>query len=305
MREDWLFGPNAIACGHRGYLLLFLYVHVSSRWNVLIPSILLSAVLAASSCVVSFFPPRSPCLDLCPLGCGGRVGGGSFLFTGARWAVCRVFLPFPALFCPLLSFWRPSCFFKLVQFFRWRRPQAVLFSIPGGVCRPPCFCARASFSRIFLLSSPFIPFCFFAASLPCMYSVALHTSLCLRRLVCVCIVWAYLSLPMHVGWACSLGYTSSLTILLSAVLAPRLPPPSPRLGPGLTCCWPAPCSVALWGEDPVDLTSSFSAALCGFIVWHKHCWGLNLWCVECFRVSARPADCNARKRSTSCWCHCA
>ena len=44
----------------------------------------------------------------------------------------------------------------------------------------------------------------------CMYSVALHTLLCLLRPLCVSIVWAYLSLP---GRACGGGHVLSATPL--------------------------------------------------------------------------------------------
>ena len=45
----------------------------------------------------------------------------------------------------------------------------------------------------------------------CMFRAALHTLLCLRQLVCVSIVWAYLSLPMR---ACGAGRVLSATLPL-------------------------------------------------------------------------------------------
>ena len=125
----------------------------------------------------------------------------------------------PSLPCSIPSHPRLSAPFLLFHTRAVLSLAAALFSIPRGVWLPPCFCARAFFSRFLLPSSPFIPFCFLTASPVCMYSVALHTLLCLRRLACVCKVWAYLSLPMQVGRACSLGYTSSVTLSVSAVLA--------------------------------------------------------------------------------------
>ena len=222
MHGCWLFGHMAgvyvaVAAfyGHRPYLLFFL--RVFSRWHALIPSIL-SAVLAASSCIVSSSQPWSPCCGLVPCRvwagrgwlfscvCGRGVGG-----------VSRI----PSLPCFIPSaLWSPAPFLLVHARAVLSLAAALfLFSILGGVWHPPCFCARAFFCRFFLPSSPFIPFCLFAASLVCMCSVALHTLLCLRRLVCVCMAWAYLSLPMHVGRECSLGYTSLATIHLSAVLA--------------------------------------------------------------------------------------
>ena len=48
-----------------------------------------------------------------------------------------------------------------------------LGALGGGACLPSCFCARALFSRFFLPSSPFIPFCLPAASLiACMHPLA-------------------------------------------------------------------------------------------------------------------------------------
>ena len=55
-----LLSLSSLACGHGAYHLLFLYVRVSSQWHAPLPSILLSAVLAASSCV-SLFPGGSRC----------------------------------------------------------------------------------------------------------------------------------------------------------------------------------------------------------------------------------------------------
>ena len=108
--------------------------------------------------------------------CAGGVRGGSYVFVCAGLLVCRVSLPFPSLCLLLFRRRRPSCLFMLLRFFRWRRFLAVLFSIPGclfsrsgalggGVFLPPCFCARSFVSHFFLPSSPFIPFCFSAASL--------------------------------------------------------------------------------------------------------------------------------------------
>ena len=196
MCGDGLFGHMAsvyvavaVACGHRAYLLLFLHLRVFLFWG-------------GMHSYHQFFSPRCwrplrasspssrpgpPVVDLCPVGCVGGVSGGSIVFAGAGWVVGRVFLSH-ALFRPLINLRRPSCLFTLVRFFRWRRPWAVLFSIPGGVWPPLCFCAPAFSYRFFLPSSPFIPFCFFAASHVCMYSVALHTLLCLRRPVCGCVV---------------------------------------------------------------------------------------------------------------------
>ena len=92
-------------------------------------------------------------------------------------------------------------------------------ALGGGVWLPPCFCAHALFSNFFLPSSPFIPFCFSAASLiACMYSVALHTLLCLRRLVCVSMVIAFAPYAGVRGWACSLGYTSLVTFVGAVIV---------------------------------------------------------------------------------------
>ena len=150
--------------------------------------------------------------------CGGGVGGGSFVFVCAEWVVAGVSHPFPALSLLLLAFRRPSCLFMLLRFFRWRRSWAVLFSRPGALCGgvwlPPCF-----FSRYLLPSSPFIPFCFSAASLvACMFSVALHTLLCLRRLVCVSMGIPFAPYAGVRGWACSLGYTSLVTFVRALIV---------------------------------------------------------------------------------------
>ena len=132
----------------------------------------------------------------------GGVGVDSFAFVCAGWVVCRVFIPFSALSRPLLGFRRPSC---LLTLFRWRRPWVVLFSIPGWwwrVAPSVLLCLH-----IFLL---------LRGVSDCMYSAALYTLLCLRRLVCVSIVWAYLSLPVR---ACGGGHVLLFTPLRLPSLA--------------------------------------------------------------------------------------
>ena len=254
MRGGWLFGRMAsvyravaIACGHRAYLLLFLYARVVSRWHALIPSILFCCWrrLRASSPSSRLGPFV---VDLCPVGCGGRVVGGFLCVCGRGLGGVSRIPSLPCSFHPLLGFRllvNARAVLSLVA-------ALFLFSIPGGVRPPPCFCARAFFSRFFLPSSPFKTFCPFAASLMCMCSVALHTLLCLRQLVCVCIVWAYLWIPVHVGCPCSPGYTSSVTMLLSVVLAASscvsFTPPRSRCDLLWTCAlWGAHC-----GEEIVS-----------------------------------------------------
>ena len=139
------------------------------------------------------------------------------------WVVCRVFFLFPALSRPLLGFRRPSC---LLTLFRWQWPWAVLFSMPGWQWRVAP--SVRSFLHTFLL---------LCGVSDCMFPAALHTLLCLRRLVCVCIVWAYLSLWVIVvlfplvwrGVACNI-----LVLVLSHVR------------PSWWCVWLPPClSLAL------------------------------------------------------------
>ena len=135
----------------------------------------------------------------------GGPGVGSFLFVCAGWVVCRVFLPFPASSRPLLGFWRPSYLLTLLWFFRWRQPRAVLFSIPG------CWWRVAPSVLLFLHT-----FLLLRGVSYCMYSVALHTLLCLRRVVCVSMVWAYLLLPMR---ACGGGHVLSATLFRLPLVA--------------------------------------------------------------------------------------
>ena len=107
----------------------------------------------------------------------------------------------------------------------WVGEQKPLGKTPlGGNSSPamtyiPTFCAGALSSRFFLPSSPFIPFCFSAACLiACMYSVALHTLLCLQRLVCVSMAMPFGPYAGVREWACSLGYTSLVTFVGVVIL---------------------------------------------------------------------------------------
>ena len=143
----------------------------------------------------------------------GGVGVVSFRFVCAGWVVCRVAFPFQALSRPLVSFQRPS---SLLTLFRWRRPWAVFFSMP-------CWRWRVAPSVLFFRHT----FLLLRGVSDCMFPAALHTLLCLWRLVCVSIVWAYLSLPM---WACGAGR------VLSATLPPRLA--------RLSLCFSLLCGVA-------------------------------------------------------------
>ena len=93
----------------------------------------------------------------------------------------------------------------------------------GALCRgvwlPPCLCARA-FSPCFRLPSSSVTlFCFFAGSLiACMYLVALHTLLCLWRLVCVSMGIPFAPYADVRGWACSLGYTFLFTCVGAVIV---------------------------------------------------------------------------------------
>ena len=168
----------------------------------------------------------------------GGVGVGSFVFVCEGWVVCRVFLPFPALSRPLLGFRPRSCWLTL---FRWRRPLAVLFSIPGRWWRVAP--SVLFFLHIFLLLRSFSDG---------MYSAALHTLLCLRRLVRVSIVWAYLSLPMR---ACGGGRVLSATPLRLTLLA------------RLSLCFSLLCGVA-WHVTYLYLcrrTGALGGGLCGLL----------------------------------------
>ena len=112
------------------------------------------------------------------------------------------------------------------------------YLVGGGVWLPPCFC-------------PFIPLCFSAAPLiACMYSVALHTLLCVRRFVCVSIVWAYLSPAMR---ACGAGHVLSTTPLWLPSLA------------RLSLCFSRLCGVA-WHVTYLYLcwrTGALGGGVCG------------------------------------------
>ena len=88
-------------------------------------------------------------------------------------------------------------------------------ALGAGVWLSLCSCPRAFFSRFFFPSSPFIPFCFSAASLiACMYSVALHTLLRLRRLACVSMGITFCSLWGHAG------YTFLVTFVGAVIVVP-------------------------------------------------------------------------------------
>ena len=163
--------------------------------------------------------------------CGGGVGGDSFAFLCAGWVVCRVSLPFPALSLLLVGFRRPTCLFMLLWFFRWRRPWAFVFSIPGLVAcicaRVPLVVARGSLRAfVHVRSSPaslslLVPSYLFASPRRLLLRVCIR----LRDIPCftcgrwVVGVWAYLSLPMQ---ACGGGHGSRLHLFGYLRLLARL-----------------------------------------------------------------------------------
>ena len=154
------------------------------RWHALIPSIHLSAVLVASSCVVSLFPPRSRCYGLVPCRVWGGVGCGSFVFVGAGWGVCCVFLPSPALFRLLLGFRRPSCLLTLVRFSPWWRPCS---------CSPYLVACGPLRAFVHVLSSP--------ASFSLLAPAYLFASS--RRLSCVCVRLHLKKVPTRTDHCCT------------------------------------------------------------------------------------------------------
>ena len=148
----------------------------------------------------------------------GGVGVVLSAFVCAGWVVCRVFIAFAALSRPLLGFRRPSCLLTLLC---WRRPWAVLFSMPGWRWRV------GPSVRLFLHT-----FLLLRGVSNCMFPAALHTLLCLRRLVCVCIVWAYLSLSVMVVLFSLVWCWVACNILVLV---------SPHGCPWWWCVWLPPC----------------------------------------------------------------
>ena len=181
-------------------------------------------------------------VDLCPVGCGRGVGGGFFVFAGARWAVCCVFLPSPALFCPLLRFRRPSCLFTLVRFFRWWRPCS--FSPYLVACAP-----LSAFVHVVSSPAPFslpAPSCLWASSrlLPCV-CVRLQCVPCFACGGLYAGVWyghTFHSLCMWSGHVVS-ATPLRLPCFFTRCWRPRLAPHSHRLSPSVSCCGSAHCRV--------------------------------------------------------------
>ena len=196
----------------------------------------------------------------------GGVGAVSLAFVCAGWVVCRVFLRFPALSCPLFGFPRPSC---LLTLFR-RRPWAVLFSIPGWWWRVAP--SVLLFLHTFLLLS---------GVSDCMYLAALHTLFCLRRLARASIVWAYLSLPIR---ACRAGRVLSATPLWWLPSLARL---SLLLFP------------LVWRGVASNILVLVSSHGCPWLwcVWLPPCLYLALLASACMHICGRHIFCSLPKRA--------
>ena len=179
--------------------------------------------------------------------------------------MCRVFCHFSALARHLLGFRRPS---SLLTLFRWRRPRAVLLF---------CTCF------LLPLPSPFQP---------------LHTSL-LRRgvsrvyvlgciaylalLAAACMCEYSMGIPFAPdagmrGWACSLGYTSSVTFV-SAVIVVLFP--------------------LVWRCVACNILVLVSAHQCPWwwCVWLPPCQYLALLAVACMRICGRRTFCSLCKQA--------